>query len=147
MRHLLPPVLFLLLLVALAVVYAVHPPAVRPFELRTPPWDVPLLLGLLVLIWARVQFRRSDAEIMTFDTPRNFQRDGAFRWSRNPMYLGFTLILLGAAMFVNTWCALTAPLIFFLACQFWYIPAEERNMRATFGPDYDDYAWKVRRWI
>lgn len=147
MTRLLPPFLFLALLFPLGLLWAFHPPAAVPFETRIPPWDVPFALGVTMLIWARVQFRRADSEIMTFNAPRNMVTHGLFRFSRNPMYLGFALILLGAAMFVNFWCAYLVPAAFFAVCNWWYIPAEERNMRATFGKTYDDYAWRVRRWI
>jgi len=147
MTRFLPPYLFLSLLLPLAALWLWHPPAQVPFEINVPPWDVPLILGLVLVIWARVQFRQSDSEIMTFDTPRNLVTTGVFRLSRNPMYLGFALILLAGALYVNFWCAFVVPAVFLAVCQWWYIPAEERNMRAEFGPAYDAYAARVRRWI
>ena len=84
---------------------------------------------------------------MTFDTPRNLVTTGLFAWSRNPMYLGFTLVLLAAALAVNMWLALLGPLAFFLAAQFWYVPFEERAARETFGVAYEIYAARTRRWV
>ena len=72
---------------------------------------------------------------------------GLFARSRNPMYLGFTLLLLAAALAANLWLALAAPLAFFLAAAFWYVPAEERAVRAAFGEAYEIYAERTRRWI
>ena len=111
------------------------------------PWDVPLALGVVVLLWAFAHFKRNRAEIHTFKQPRAIVTDGPYRYSRNAMYLGFGLLLLGAAFFVNTWCALLAPAVFLLVAMFWYIPHEKRRMRETFGSAYDDYAWTTRRWI
>lgn len=111
------------------------------------PWDIPLTLGLVVLLWAFAHFKRKKAEIHTFRQPSELVTDGPFRYNRNPMYLGFALLLLGAAFFVNTWCALLAPSVFFLTAILWYIPHEERRMRATFGAAYDDYALATRRWL
>jgi protein-S-isoprenylcysteine O-methyltransferase Ste14 len=147
MPRLIPPVLFLALLGPLALLWAYHPEgwAMRPD--RPMPWDVPLLLGLAVLIWARLQFKKANAEIHTFRSPRSLVTGGIFRFSRNPMYLGFLLLLLAAAFYVNAWCALLAPLAFFAASVLWYIPHEEQTLRASFGSAYDDYAWRVRRWI
>lgn len=54
---------------------------------------------------------------------------GLFAWSRNPMYLGFTLVRLGVALATNTWLALLGPLAFLAAAQFWYVPHEERAAR------------------
>jgi len=148
MSRLIPPFLFLMLLGALALLWGFHPETT--YQLRTDrpmPWDVPLALGMAVLIWARVHFRRKEAEIHTFRTPQSLVTDGPFRFSRNPMYLGFTLLLLGAALYVNLWCALLVPVAFFLVATFWYIPHEERTLRSVFGSTFDDYAWKTRRWL
>jgi protein-S-isoprenylcysteine O-methyltransferase Ste14 len=147
MRRLLPPLAFLMLLVPLALLWLYHPTgfAMRP-ELAL-PWEFPLLAGIAALVLARSQFAAAKSEINTFKTPRELVTSGLFRFSRNPMYAGFTLLLMAAAMFVNAWCALLAPLAFFLVCSLWYIPHEERAMRETFGNSYDDYARRVRRWI
>jgi protein-S-isoprenylcysteine O-methyltransferase Ste14 len=137
-----------MLLGALVLLWRFHPETtylLRPD--RPMPWDVPLALGLAALIWARVHFRGKDAEIHTFRTPKTLVTDGPFRFSRNPMYLGFTLVLLGAAFYVNLWCALLVPVAFFLASTYWYVPHEERALRSVFGSAFDDYAWKTRRWL
>ena len=147
MTRLIPPVLFLILLVALVPLGILHPETLVLRENEAMPWDVPLILGLAVLFWAFLHFRRRNAEIHTFRQPKALITDGPFRFSRNPMYVGFLLLLVGAAFFVNTWCALLAPLVFLMAARFWYIPFEENRMRATFGTAYDDYAWTTRRWI
>lgn len=147
MTRIIPPVLFLALLVPLALLGALHSEAFVIRADRAMPWDVPLTLGLLALIWARVQFSKSDAEIHTFRIPKMLLTGGVFRFSRNPMYLGFLLLLVGGAFFVNAWCALLVPLAFFAAASLWYIPHEERTLRAAFGPDYEAYARRVRRWI
>ena len=145
MQRLLPPTLFVALLVlVLALGLWIPGSAFSPPVLR---WTIPLVLGLALLIAARIHFARSDSEIMTFDTPRNIVTGGTFGFSRNPMYLGFLLILLGAALAAGTVWALAAPAVFFGACQWWYIPAEEANMRTTFGDAYNDYAARVRRWL
>lgn len=148
MSRLIPPFLFLILLGALALLWAFHPETTYLMRTeRAMPWDVPLALGLAVLTWARVHFKKKDAEIHTFRAPISLITDGPFRFSRNPMYLGFTLVLLGAAFYVNRWCALLAPIAFFLVSAYWYIPQEERTLRSIFGSAYDDYAWKTRRWL
>lgn len=147
MTRLIPPILFLILLTALVPLYALHPETLVLRQGTAMPWDVPLALGLVVLLWAFVHFKKKNAEIHTFRQPKALITDGPFRFSRNPMYLGFFLLLVAAAFFVNTWCALLAPLGFLLAATFWYIPHEERRMRSTFGAAYGDYAWKTRRWL
>lgn len=148
MRWLLPPFLFLFLLAAIAVTsWFAHEPDARPLPAV---WSLTLalpvgLVGLILLVSARIRFARADSEIMTFATPRNLVTEGPFRFTRNPMYLGFTLLLAAAALLANLWVALLAPLAFFLAAQFWYVPAEERAARRTFGPAYEEYMARTRR--
>ena len=150
MRVLLPPVLVALLLLAVATLgWAEWPLGGMPFSEGRPTFLalVIALGGVALLGGARAQFARNDCEIMTFATPRNLVTTGLFHLSRNPMYLGFLLVLLGAALAANTWAALLAPLVFLLAAQLWYIPAEEIAAREAFGADYEAYAERTRRWL
>lgn len=147
MPRLIPPILFLLLLVPLAALWAFHPDTLTLRDGRAMPWDVPLPLGLALLVWARLHFKKKGAEIHTFKSATALVTDGPFRFSRNPMYLGFAMILVAGAFYVNTWCALLVPLAFLTTSMFWYIPHEERELRRTFGSDYDAYSWNTRRWI
>jgi protein-S-isoprenylcysteine O-methyltransferase Ste14 len=147
MSRLIPPILFLTLLVPVLLLRLIWPDLPVMRSERAMPWDIPLILGLAVLVWANVQFRKVDAEIHTFRTPRQLVTGGAFRVSRNPMYLGFLLLLLAAAFYANTPLALIAPLVFFVVATLWYIPHEERKLRDIFGEVYADYAGRVRRWI
>ncbi|MEY8798777.1 isoprenylcysteine carboxylmethyltransferase family protein [Leisingera sp. XS_AS12] len=147
MTRLIPPVLFLLLLLCLMPLSLLHPDSLVMRADAAMPWDIPIALGLTALFWGSWHFKRKKAEIHTFRQPQDLITDGPFRYSRNPMYLGFFLLLVGAAFYVNTWCALAAPLAFLLTAMYWYIPHEERRMRAAFGAAYDDYARTTRRWI
>ncbi len=147
MNRLIPPYLFLLLLVPLALLWAYHPENLAIRSDAAMPWDVVLPPGLALLIWARIHFKTKHAEIHTFRDPKALVTDGPFRFSRNPMYLGFFLILLAGAFFVNTWCALLVPPTFLAISALWYVPHEERTLRNAFGEAYDDYAWQTRRWI
>ena len=149
-RFLLPPALFLALIAGLAVLWRFHPQTqYLVHEAGLPVIEVAIVtvIGLLLLAGARAQFVHADAEINTFLTPRNLVTEGMFRFSRNPMYLGFVLVLTGAALAVNTWCAFAAPIAFFLVANFWYVPLEEKEATAAFGDSYLEYRKRTRRWI
>jgi len=145
--RLLPPKLVLLLLLAILVLHWLVP---RP-ELLSGPWrllGVPVgLLGLVLATVASRQFKRLATNIKTFDDPDKLVTSGFFRFSRNPMYLGFALLLLGAALTTGSACALAAPLVFIAISQGIYIPFEERAMARVFGDDYRSYRQRVRRWL
>lgn len=63
------------------------------------------------------------------------------------MYVGMVLIILGAGLLLGSLTALLPSLLLFLMLACIYIPAEEKMMAETFGPDFDSYCRKVRRWI
>ena len=144
--RILPPILVLGLLVLMVCLRAFWPGPTMPDPLT---WLglIPLLLGIGVLMIGSGRFRRAGTNIKTFDEPGQMVTDGPFRFSRNPMYLGFLLFLLGIAVLMGALTPLLGPALFALAAQLWYIPFEERAMSAKFGDAYHAYVRKVRRWI
>ena len=108
---------------------------------------VPLAVGIWLLVSARHAFARARTTVMTFDPPTRLVTSGPFSFTRNPMYLGFLLVLLGAALLAGYAVGFLAPLIFFVLAQAWYIPFEERAAAAAFGGDYDRYRAATRRWL
>jgi protein-S-isoprenylcysteine O-methyltransferase Ste14 len=147
MRRLLPPFLFVPL-AGLSVVFGWLVPIAGPID---PPWRwlalVPLLGGLALNVGSAGLFSRIGTNVVTFNDPGTLVTVGPFRWTRNPMYLGFVLMLLGIAGVVGTASALLGPVVFFVAANFWYIPFEERRAHAVFGDPYDRYSSRVPRWI
>lgn len=71
---------------------------------------------------------------------------GVFAWTRNPMYLGLFLLLLGWAVELGTLSAFAGPLLFVPLIQYVQIRAEERALHLQFGSDYDRYCQRVNRW-
>jgi protein-S-isoprenylcysteine O-methyltransferase Ste14 len=81
-----------------------------------------------------------------FDPPRRLVVQGPYRLVRNPMYLGGTLALGGAALFYESWALLGYAGVFFVAVHMFAVGYEEPTLRRTFGSEYDDYCKRVRRW-
>ncbi len=74
-------------------------------------------------------------------------KSGIFRFTRNPMYLGFLVILLGwAAFLANALALLLLPGFVLYMTRFQIVP-EERALAARFGAGFTAYAKKVRRWL
>jgi len=103
--------------------------------------------GLGLLIWAWSQFVRVGTNINTFRPPDQLVIDGAFAWTRNPMYLGFLLTLIGGAIWTAAPATLIWPFLFFSICHWHYIPFEEKAAANAFGEAYQAYRRGVRRWI
>ena len=148
MRWLVPPVLGLILALAMAVAARLLPqPTLLP-----EPWNAALgwlliALGLGLMAAAAWLFRRHRTNIHPFGKPDVLITDGVFRLSRNPIYLGLTLILTGIAFQLNVLAALPFAAVFLVVADRWYIPIEEQLAEAAFGVDFDAYRQRVRRWL
>jgi len=103
--------------------------------------------GLALTISSAGIFSRVGTNIVTFYDPDQFVTQGPFKFTRNPMYLGFSIALAGAAICIGSVSAWIGPVAFVVIANLWYIPFEEARMHATFGAAYDDYRRQVPRWL
>lgn len=72
---------------------------------------------------------------------------GPYRFSRNPMYIGLTLLFAGLMIFFqNLWGILLLPVVIWLIT-IWVIVPEEEYLELKFGNEYLNYKSTVRRWI
>ena len=104
--------------------------------------------GVACAAWGRLAFARAGAEIRPASPVNSLVvTEGPFRFTRNPMYLGLTVILLGIAFIVGTLPFFVAALVFFVWVNLISIPFEEQKMERQHGKAWHAYAGKVRRWI
>ena len=72
---------------------------------------------------------------------------GIFNYSRNPMYLGLVLILLGISVRVNLVGGIVILPLFVLYLSYFQIIPEEKILEIKFGDEYLNYKSRVRRWL
>lgn len=143
---------------------------------RPPPlvYAVPLAVGLLLQRWhpvliltlsiativgivcgglgfvglpAVLAFRRANTSPKPWVPSTALVTYGPYRFTRNPMYLGFTLLYLGVAFWTNAfWPLLFLPIVL-AVMHYGVIMREEAYMARTFGEDYQRYRQQVRRWL
>ena len=82
-----------------------------------------------------------------FRKPTKLVMSGPYRFTRNPIYLGYVIILLGIAVLLGSVIAFISPLLFFVITNFIIIPFEERWLEKIFKKGYEKYKGRVRRWI
>lgn len=92
-------------------------------------------------------FERIGTNIETFQKPEVLVTDGLFSFSRNPMYLGFVMALLGVAIVLGNLLSFAVVLAFIVITDRWYIPFEEAAMKQQFGEQYERYKARTRRWL
>lgn len=106
-----------------------------------------VILGILIILWAQYLFKKTGTSSRPDRKPKEFIISGPFRLSRNPMYLGLTLILAGEALWLGQIYLMLSSVLFLGICQTLYIPEEERTLAEVFGPEYIEYKKRVRRWL
>ncbi|MBS3981332.1 MAG: isoprenylcysteine carboxylmethyltransferase family protein [Rhodobacteraceae bacterium] len=100
-------------------------------------------LGALVLGAAALQMVRSRTTVIPRRTPSALVTGGMFAWSRNPIYLADAVILSGAIL----WLALPLVASFVWLIQTRFIRDEEARLTEAFGPEFDLWASRTRRWF
>lgn len=106
-------------------------------------------LGLFFCLAGLVSFRRAKTTINPLRPARAsaLVSSGIYRVSRNPMYVGFALILLALAAGLASAWSLIGVLGFMLFIGRFQIAPEERALNGLFGEEYSAYQRRVRRWI
>jgi protein-S-isoprenylcysteine O-methyltransferase Ste14 len=105
------------------------------------------LLGFALAGWAMASFRRAGTNIQTRQPATTVVAAGPYRFTRNPIYIGMVVGILGVGLAAgSTWTMLMA-LPFLVVIDRGVIAREERYLAAKFGEQYDAYRGRVRRWI
>lgn len=150
LEHKIPPPLVGLLCALLAWGLARLPlgPGID-FALRLPLALLCAGAGLGLALWSLALFRRhrTTASPLVPERSRAVVQGGPYRITRNPMYLGMALVLLAWCLWLGSAAALLAVAVFVAFITRFQILPEERALAGRFGPAYDDYRRRVRRWI
>ena len=108
---------------------------------------LPLVVGSVLSFRAAGLFRRVGTPVRPGTEATVLVREGPFRFTRNPMYLGMVLILLGFALLFGSWTPLLVPPLFMALITVLFIRKEERWMEKAFGESYREYKRATRRWL
>jgi protein-S-isoprenylcysteine O-methyltransferase Ste14 len=146
-RKVIPPVYFVATLAAMAAFHFLAPIA----QFIEPPYSyfgLLLLLGGIVMAAAASRaFRRAGTPVIPFERSTVLVTGGLYRITRNPMYLGMLLILVGVALMFGTVSTLLPIPAFVWVIQRNFIRGEERFLEDLFGEEYLGYKRQVRRWL
>lgn len=150
LEHLVPPPL-VALLIGIAMWAASHfaAPLEAPRGLRIGVAAALAVAGLGFGAAGLLAFRRAGANIdpHRIDKGEALVTQGVYRYTRNPMYLGLALVLLGYAVYLIRPVDFLGPLAFVAYIARFQILPEERAMARKFGASYEAYTRAVRRWI
>ena len=109
-------------------------------------WGV-LFCGAMLDVSAMITMARARANILPHRAATTLVTSGPFRFTRNPIYVGNTIMMLGAAFaFANVWFLATGILAAVAVHQL-AIKREEAHLAPKFGADWDAYASRTPRWL
>lgn len=103
--------------------------------------------GLALMGIAAAQMWRARTTVIPHSTPTALVSSGVFRFSRNPIYLGDVLVLLGAVFYFDALVGIILVPLFMKVIEKRFIFAEEAGLKAAFGESFDIWAAAVRRWV
>jgi protein-S-isoprenylcysteine O-methyltransferase Ste14 len=141
-----PPVIYLGTIALGVVMHFVWPMLLVPYAISMPVGVVGTLAAVALFVYAVRTFKAAGTPVPGNLPTTTIVRTGPYRFSRNPIYLAFSLLQLAIAVWVNdAW--LVATLVAAVAVMsFVVIPREERYLTARF-PEYSSYKAAVRRWL
>lgn len=90
---------------------------------------------------------RHDTAVKPFEKSSSLVTGGVFGISRNPMYLGMTLVLLGAALLLGSLTPFAVVIALPILFDRLFISPKEQMLEGTFGDQFREYRERVRRWI
>ncbi|THB68286.1 MAG: isoprenylcysteine carboxylmethyltransferase family protein [Desulfovibrio sp.] len=124
------------------------------------PWSLPIprfigvaagiaffAAGFWFMMWGHARFQRLGVNVRPNLPARSLVKQAAYRFSRNPMYVGFTTMLLGTGLAVGSIWLLLAALPYGAYLSLYVVPREEAYLLRTFGNAYREYCRDVRRWL
>jgi protein-S-isoprenylcysteine O-methyltransferase Ste14 len=147
MRRILPPTLLVVSIGLMVLLHFIFPAG------RILSYPFPLLgivfatIGAIISILGSNQFEREKTTIMTFDIPKVLVTKGLYKYSRNPMYLGFALLIIGIWMLLGSLSTIFIVIMFLVLMDRYYISFEENVLQEKFGVAYLEYKKSVRKWI
>jgi len=142
-----PPIIYLAALAVGLLAHRVRPVRFLPRTLRRIlGW--PLVgVGSFLALWSVQTLSQAGVNADPHQPTSTIVVEGPYRWTRNPIYLGFTLIYLGITALINSlWSLLLLPGTL-LVMQRGVINREERYLEHKFGNTYRMYQARVPRWL
>lgn len=105
------------------------------------------VIGVSIALAAKRLFQKTKTPISPEAKPEKLHTLGIFGFTRNPMYLGIVIGLIGIAVTTGFLVNLFFPFIYFLSMNNYFIRIEEVNLENQFGNKYNEYKKETRRWV
>ena len=142
-----PPALYLVTLIAGLIIQYFFPVNFLPHFAAVLTGIIAALVAVFIAFSAIASMRRASTAVNPSLPTTAIVNGGIFKFSRNPIYLAFTLLYLGIALLFNAFWAILFLLPLLFVVQNGIIKREENYLERKFGGEYLDYKSSVRRWL
>lgn len=146
-RKIIPPIYFLLALAIMATLAHFVPMAHLIYVPLRVFGGLLILTGFAITTSSAYGFKLAGTPIKPFEQPVKLVTDKLYRYSRNPMYLGMVIMLVGMWIALGSLSPVFVIPVFFMIIQEGFIKYEETFLEQRFGDEYLDYKDRVNRWI
>ena len=137
-----------------AVVVALVLHRIMPLDIEA-QWQLAMqALGLIGIVsgawlvgWGYVKLIRYRTGLLSSSATSHLVTSGPYRFSRNPVYLGYTLAMMGAGLLTGNLWLLVGTVATVVITHAWIVRSEEKHLLARFGFEFECYCRRTRAWI
>ena len=145
-----PPVFLVVIVAVLMWIASLSLPEIQaPLIIRTAIFTALAAIGAIFTISGVVSFKKAKTTVnpTTPNAASSLVTTGIYKFTRNPMYVGFLFFLIGWGVFLSNLYALALTVGFVLYMNRYQIKPEEKALEAVFGSEILTYKKRVRRWL
>ena len=143
----LPPAYLFAALSAMVLLHFLVP----VYQLTSHPWNaiglIPLIAGIVLNLAADAALKKHGTTVKPFEKSTVLITSGVYKFSRNPMYLGMILMLIGVALLMGSIAPYSIIPVFIIIIDKTFIRTEEDSLDRQFGRAWIEYRDNVRRWL
>ncbi|MCH2546479.1 MAG: isoprenylcysteine carboxylmethyltransferase family protein [Alphaproteobacteria bacterium] len=145
--HIVPPVWLLIAMILMYGLRALFPIMAVVPENYTFIGQVFVFAGFSVMYLAIQAFKKAQTPLKPFVPVKSLVVNGPFRYSRNPIYMGMFLVVIGWAIYLEALSPWFVAMAFIFAIANFWVKPEEIQMEREMGDAYLRYKNEVRRWL
>ena|SRR5215217_551743 len=142
-----PPLVYLASIALGVILHFAWPISLAPRGVSPRFGALLVLLAIGLFLFAVRTFQAAGTPVPGNRPTKTIVRTGPYRFSRNPIYLTFSLLQLGIALWVNSLWLVVTLVVAVAVMSLVVIPREERYLEARFPSEYPPYKASVRRWL
>ncbi len=146
-HEVIPPVYFFATLVLMIALHSFFPVKTVNFPYFTLTGVLLVSFGFAFVLWSAFLFEKAGTPIRPFQESARLVKEGMYRVTRNPMYLGLSIILIGISFLLGTVSPFIPIPFFIFLIHNLFIIQEEILLEEQFGDEYIQYKLSVRRWL